>query len=167
MKNRQSVGTRAIQAVVKGRETEILHALGISWRGGAPHINCPYPAHDDQNPSWRWDEKKSKAFCTCIKGSHSIFDVVSAMRALDFDAAKIEVAQLLGREDLIQAAQGDPAAYQATDATSLLNAPADSRSDGLAIAYLAYRLGVTVDEVPRPSTPIAGLKALGYYDPPP
>src|SRR4051812_43164696 len=131
MKNHQPVVTRAIQKAVKGHELKILDTLGIGRREGALHINCPYPAHDDQNPSWRWDEKKAKAFCTCIKGSHSILDVVSAIRALDFDAAKVEVARLIGREDLIQAAQGDPAAYQATDTKSLLNAPADSRDDGL------------------------------------
>ncbi len=36
----------------------------------------------------------------------------------------------------------------------------------LPITYLAHRLGVTVEAVPIPSTPMVGLKALGYYDPP-
>ena len=34
------------------------------------------------------------------------------------------------------------------------------------VAYLAHRLGVTAEAVPIPSTPMVGLKALGYYDPP-
>src|SRR4051794_22894970 len=102
MKNRQSVATRAIQKAVKGHELKILDTLEIGRREGALHINCPYPAHDDQNPSWRWDEKKAKAYCTCIAGSHSIFDVARAIGGLDFEAAKIQVAQSLGRGDLIQ-----------------------------------------------------------------
>jgi hypothetical protein len=39
-------------AVAQSRvKTEILDALGIRWRKGKPHINCPYPAHADNNLS--------------------------------------------------------------------------------------------------------------------
>ena len=37
----------------------------------------------------------------------------------------------------------------------------------LPLVYLAHRLGVATEAVPVPATPIVGLKALGYYDPPP
>jgi hypothetical protein len=47
-----------------------------------------------------------------------------------------------------------------------LSAPADRRDESLPIRYLAHRLGVPADAVPVPRTPTAGLKALGYYDPP-
>ena len=97
------VPTRAIQTLVKGREAEILDALQIDWGSGQPHISCPYPGHDDANPSWRWDEKKACAFCSCIDKAHSIFDVVAAKEGSDFEAAKIRVAQILGREGITDA----------------------------------------------------------------
>ena len=162
----RDVPTRKIQAVVRGREPDILRSLGIDWQSGKPHIRCPYPGHPDENPSWRWDGKKARAFCTCRK-SHSIFDVVSALKGVDFEAAKVLVAGALGREDLIHQSNGDQPRYQAADAESLLNAAAENRDDALAIKYLAHRLGVTIDEVPRPSTPVVGLRELRYVDPPP
>ena len=58
--------TQAIREAVKGQETTVLAALGIAWQDGAPHISCPYHDHSDGNPSWRWDERKAKAYCTCI-----------------------------------------------------------------------------------------------------
>ena len=72
------VPTQAIREAVKGGETTVLAALGIAWQDGAPHISCPYPDHADQNPSWRWDERKARAFCTCITqcGGHAILEVV-------------------------------------------------------------------------------------------
>jgi putative DNA primase/helicase len=102
MTDNRHVATRAIQAAVKGRQQEVLLGLGIDWEGGSPHIRCPYPKHDDANPSWRWDAKRTGAFCTCIDGSHSIFDVVIAREGIDFERAKIRVAELLVRSDLIR-----------------------------------------------------------------
>jgi hypothetical protein len=111
---------------------------------------------------------KSRAFCTCIEKSHSIFDVVAAQENRDFEGAKMRVALLLGRDDLIRRLVGDSqGGYQASDADSLLNAPDVDRDDSLPLHYLANRLGVPSDAVPIPSTPRRGLKALGYYDPPP
>jgi hypothetical protein len=162
------VATAAIRQAVAGHEEELLDALGINWRAGRPHISCPYPHHPDSHASWRWDAHKCRAFCTCTK-SDSIFDVVMKVEGSTFEAAKLRTAELLGRHDLIRATGGggsDPR-YQATDPASLLNAPAERRDDALPIAYLAHRLGIPVDAVPVPSTPMGGLKQLGYYDPPP
>jgi hypothetical protein len=168
MSGNRHVATRAIQAAVKGHEVEILDSLEIDWRNGQPHITCPYPTHEDHEPSWRWDDKKACAFCTCIDKSHSIFDVVGAREGIAFEAAKIRVAEMLGREELIS--KGLPSnsdRHQATDAESLLNAPGEDRDDILPRAYLAHRLSVPVEQVLMPSTPTVGLKALGYFDPPP
>src|SRR4051812_46765778 len=101
------VATQSIRQAVAGREGEVLDALGIDWRRGG-HITCPYPDHADTHPSWRWDERACKAHCTCTQSkSASIFDVVMKLRRLaDFEAAKIEVAELLGRDDLIQTKHG-------------------------------------------------------------
>ena len=158
------VATRAIQEAVKGRESEVLPALGIPWDDGAGHITCPYPDHADDNPSWRWDERKARAHCTCVGRSHSIFDVVMRREGIDFEAAKLRVAEILGRDDLINARDGER--HQAMDAASLLRPPADQRDDHLPRAYLAFRLGVGPDDVPMPWPPVAGWRALAYYDPP-
>jgi hypothetical protein len=117
----------------------------------------------------RWDVKKDRAFCTCIEaGGHksdSIFDVTMKVVGLDFEAAKIRVAELIGRIDLIRESNGGG---QKTDRESLLSPPAGVRDDRLVGRYLAPRLGVgDPDMVVMPSTRTAGWRALGYYDSPP
>jgi hypothetical protein len=92
------VRTDAIKAAASGREADIAHALGIPWHG-RDHIRCPYPGHDDKNPSWRLMES-GLAVCTCSE-PHSIFDVAIKLLGPDFEAAKIRVAEALGRSDLI------------------------------------------------------------------
>jgi hypothetical protein len=166
------VKTAAIKEAVKGQELTVLTALGIDWSPGArKHIRCPYPDHAG-DADWRWDERKRWAFCTCIgkrageKRSHSIFDVVALKEGIDFEAAKIRVAQIIDRSDLIKT-KGDGERHQATDPESLLKPRPDNRNDDLAWNYLGYRLGVHPDRVPRPRTRVVGLKALGYFDPPP
>src|SRR5262245_37387875 len=135
------VETKAARAAVKGHETDVLDALNIPWRTGHPHIRCPYPDHDDSDPSWRWDERRARAFCTCTQGGHAdgIFDVIGKAQRLNFEQAKIRAAELLGRTDLIRNKRANGAAggaastgaSQKTDAASLLNPPADNRDDGL------------------------------------
>jgi hypothetical protein len=155
------VQTDAILKAVVGHEDEVLKAVGIDWPGGNKHITCPYSDHQDKHPSWRWDDQDRKAFCSCRK-AHSIFDVVSVMTGVDFEAAKLRVAEAIGRTDLIRA----PGKHQAMDAASLLAAPVENRDDRLPIAYLAHRLGVSEAEVPSPSTRMVGIKALSYFDAP-
>jgi hypothetical protein len=159
------VRTREIHAAVKGRESDILDALGIAWRNGRPHITCPYPDHDDHDPSWRFDTRTGRAFCTCINGrkSDGIFDVVMKLKRLDFDAAKLFVAEQLHRDDLIKIKGGY---RQKTDPQSLLNPPANNRNDTLPRRYLAARLGIAVDKIPAPSTKMVGITSLAYFDPP-
>jgi hypothetical protein len=147
------VATAAIKAAVLGRESEILEHLGIAWRNGRQHISCPYPDHDDRDPSWRWDDKHHRAYCTCIteRKSDGIFDIIAKMQELDFETAKIHAAELLGRGDLIRV-KGDGAG-QKTDAASLLNPPAGGRDDSLVALYLAARLGLDDPAaVPMPVT---------------
>src|SRR5512132_4203725 len=127
------IATAAIRQAVAGRETDVLDALGVDWRVGRPHIICPYPGHDDGDPSWRWDAHKGRAFCACTK-SDSVFDVVMKVENSTFEAAKVRVAELLNRHDLIRSTGGGSRCYQATDAASLVNAPADRRDDRLPIA---------------------------------
>ena len=72
------VATEALRQAMCGREADVLRALGVEWNKGAHHISCPYPDHSDENPSWRWDAHKARAFCTCItqRGGHAILEVV-------------------------------------------------------------------------------------------
>ena len=124
------VATRAIQQAVRGRETEVLDALGIAWDRGSPHIACPYPGHTDDNPSWRWDERKARAFCTCIERPHSILDVVMKVESVDFEAAKLRVAEILGRQDLIKVKDGQRHQQWTRRASS------DRRRIGATISFL-------------------------------
>jgi hypothetical protein len=98
------VMTPDIRAAVRGRETDLLDALNIDWRRAKPHIRCPYQDHDDNNPSWRWDERKRKAFCTC--GVRDALEVLMGVEGIEFDAAKIRAAELLNRPDLIRERRG-------------------------------------------------------------
>jgi hypothetical protein len=156
------VRTQHIRDAVRGRETEVLKALGIARKEGASHSHCPYPNHNDANPSWRWDQAKARAFCSCIDGSHTILDVVAHCEGVDFEVAKVRVAEILGRQDLIK--EKGSRRHQGMDAASLLRPTAEERNDELVPAYLAYRLGVEPSDVPLPSTPVVGRCSLPYYD---
>src|SRR5215213_2549094 len=89
------------------------------------------------------------------------------IESIDFEAAKIRALEMIGRTDVIRIKDNKEKKYQKTDAASLLNATADNRDDALPLVYLAHRLDVPIEQVPVPATPVVGLKALGYYDPPP
>jgi putative DNA primase/helicase len=104
----RGVPTRDARSAVAGRETYILDVLGIAWRSGKPHIQCPYSSHPDHHPSWRWDRDKALAFCTCIDKAHSIFDVILAKEGGDFEGAKLRAMEILGHDDLIR----DPGALK-------------------------------------------------------
>lgn len=98
--NGRYVPTAAARDAVRGREADIVRAIGVPWTPGrTQHITCPDPAHTDQHPSWRLLED-GKAICTCRR-PHSIFDVVGYVKGLDFEQSKIMVAEILGRPDLI------------------------------------------------------------------
>jgi hypothetical protein len=164
--------TRDIKQAVHGHELAVLKGIGINWTGTRRHIDCPY-ADDGSKSDWRWDERKNVAHCTCIgnrpsdKKAHDIFAVVMVMTGVDFEAAKIRVAELIGRPDLIKTKGGDGGRmYQKTDADSLLSPPAGNRDDNIVRIYLGGRLGVEPDAVPHPITPVAGHRSLAYFDPP-
>jgi hypothetical protein len=156
--------TRDAKAAVDGHETEILGTLGIDWRKGRPHIPCPYPHHDDSNPSWRWDEKHARAHCTCTKAD-TIFNVLMKINGIGFDVAKLKVVELLGRWDLVR--ERSEKRFHATDAESLLNPPFQHRDDALPAEYLGHRLNLPPEAVLMPATPAIGWRALGYFDAPP
>ena len=76
---------------IAGRETEVLDALKIEWRkaSNGKHIHCPFPDHEDRNPSWRWDTKTVRWHCTCGERSGSVFDAAIRMgRASDWKGVR-------------------------------------------------------------------------------
>ena len=91
--------SRDAHSEIAGRETEVLDALKIEWRKasvGGKHMRCPFPDHEDKNPSWRWDAKGVKWHCTCGERSGSVFDAVIRMgKASDFVSAAIWVRKAL------------------------------------------------------------------------
>ena len=159
------VRTHDAQQAVDARVVEIVNALGIPWQAGQrTHIRCPYPGHGGSD-DWRLNTK-GRAICTCTGGkTDSVFDIVGKIEGLDFEASKIRCMEIIGQTDLIKEKSGD-GPQQATDAESLMRAPAERRDDALPRAYLAHRLGIEPDAVLMPTTPTVGLRALGYFDPP-
>lgn len=121
------VTTAAIRAAVKGHETDLLDALNIDWRRSERHIPCPHKDHDDNNPSWRWDERKGKAFCTC--GVRDVLGVLMAVEGIELDAAKIRAAELLKRPDLMKerhtrgSPRGDGVAYPPNNGATTQHLP--------------------------------------------
>jgi DNA primase len=85
-----------IYELVAGRQLEILRALGIQWNPSRSrqHIQCPFPDHADQHPSWRWDDGKGRYFCTC--GSGDVLGATMKMRGLQWREAADYVREALG-----------------------------------------------------------------------
>ena len=156
---------------VMGHELQLIAALGM---GDAvlrtDHVICPLTRrHNDHNKSFRIDPDKLRAFCSCIPTWHpkggktlDIWGLIEELKGLTFSDAKVWAMEQLGRSDLIQT-KGKKS-HASTIADLLAPAP-HLRDDGLVANYLRFRLGGA--DPPRPTTPIAGWRSLGYYDPPP
>ena len=82
---------RDIHDEIRGHELTIIRALGIHWppKNHATHINCPFPDHDDKDPSWRWDSRKNRFYCSRDHGvgGNSAVDAVRLMHGCDFNTA--------------------------------------------------------------------------------
>ena len=96
------VTTDKIKEAVAGREEAVLTALGIDWERGRPHIRCPYPNHEDKDPSWRWEGSKSCAFCSCTDKADDILSIIRKVKNMDFDGAKLFAAEAIDKTSLIR-----------------------------------------------------------------
>src|SRR5262245_11848015 len=153
----QYVPTKAIRDAVRGRESVVLTGLGIPWDGKSTHIHCPYKDHTDEHPSWRWNSLKARAHCTCAR-SASIFDVVAKVKGIDFEAAKIWIAESIGRPDLIRQ-RGSK-----TKATGKRRGRGKN-SSGDNTATAQHPVGCTLrDYAEAKKLPIDFLKSLGLRD---
>lgn len=94
--NKAAAAARDIHLEIAGREPAILQALGILLPAHRRHIRCPFPDHEDQHPSWRWDAGPVRWFCTC--GNGTIIDAVMRIRGLDFASAVAWIREQLGIE---------------------------------------------------------------------
>jgi len=144
-----------VKKAAKGREIEILQALGIEPnKDNLKHIDCPYPAHGGKN-DWRWDKSTKRSYCTCINGSHSIFDVVMSVRGVDFKESLRIVSNILGLD------YENRPKFPSSKPKSLMKPPSNlSRSD-LAVGYLRSRLG---REPVMPSTKTVGWTNFPYFE---
>lgn len=83
-----------------GRWPEILRALAPELSAAldaAPsrHVKCPLPEHEDQHPSFRFDNPdKGRAICNC--GSYDGFSLLQGLRGWGFRQTVSEVAHHLG-----------------------------------------------------------------------
>jgi hypothetical protein len=156
------VATSAAREAVKGREPDVLKALGINWPrldSAAKHIRCPYSDHSDEHPSWRWDDKRKVAFCTCIgsrageRRAHNIFGVVCTVKRIDFEAAKIQIAEIIGRQDLIRDQNRKKKGGRGVD-THRRNTATPQRPSGCTVEAYAK----------RKELPVEFLKSVGLAD---
>jgi P4 family phage/plasmid primase-like protien len=113
---------RDLKPAIQGRESEIVDKLGISWRTRQTHIQCPLGAHPDNNPSFRWDDKGGRYYCSC--GSGSAVDLIIKVEKVDFEQAKIRAADLIERHDLIKD-PSSPAGLTLQEYTSTKRLPID------------------------------------------
>ena len=153
-----------LKSAIAGREGEILFALGIDGRATGGHIRCPYPDHEDRNPSWRWDNDNRRAHCTCIQGGDDVFDVIRKVRGCSFAEALSFAAERVGyrmKQNQLKAQYAGPS----NRVEKLLSPQGDHRDDTLVGLYLGERLNVDPDDVPMPTTRVAGWRALDYFDP--
>src|SRR3954447_5682204 len=70
-----------------GRERELFRALGIDLPKAGGHRRCPFPDHTDEHPSWRWDQKRHRWFCSCTPKGGTAIDAVARLRGLDLAEA--------------------------------------------------------------------------------
>lgn len=93
------MNTDAIKQAAHGRWPEILRSLApelseaIDARGR--HVRCPLPGHDDQNPSFRFDDQgEGKAICSC--GSYDGLGLLQQVGGWDFPTTTRQVVGYLG-----------------------------------------------------------------------
>lgn len=77
---------------IRGQESEIYSRFVPNRR---THIRCPFPDHEDRNPSFRSDSRTGRWFCSC--GSGDVLDFVQRMGlAHNAGAAAAYIREALG-----------------------------------------------------------------------
>lgn len=95
-----------IHKSLRGREDQILQAVGIHPDARGRHQHCPLPDHEDRDPSWRWDARKARWHCSC--GSGSVVDAVARVEGLSDRDAIRRVRELLGGQEIARSEPKPP-----------------------------------------------------------
>jgi hypothetical protein len=83
---------RETMPAMRGREDEIYSRFVPPKR---THTRCPFPSHEDRNPSFRLDSRTGRWFCTC--GSGDVLDFIQHIGlAHHTGAAAVYVRDALG-----------------------------------------------------------------------
>ena len=92
--------TERLREVEKTHAESILAAIGAKPQVGKRHQRCPFPDHEDSNPSFRYDPDSGRVFCTCLeKQGASLTDALMKARGLaDFIAAVREIEAITGEQ---------------------------------------------------------------------
>ncbi len=158
--------TGRIRAVEARHAEQILRAIGAEPTGGSSHMRCPMPGHDDRNPSFRYDPKAARCFCSCRTEGITLTDVVAEVRGLDFMQAVREVSQITGEQILTNGhakprskANGKPTPEQ--DAQAKQAAEEKARQDAEHAAEQASKIRWIEGELQR-LQPIANTPAETY-----
>lgn len=99
------------RALMSGRESEVLVALGITLPKKGK-MRCPTPSHEDRDPSWRWDDRAARWHCTC--GHGDAIDLVQSMgMAHDAMSACHWIRETLGLPPITQRRRRETPAQRA------------------------------------------------------
>ena len=92
--------TERLRRVEKANADRILAAIGANSQVGKRHQCCPFPDHEDSNPSFRYDPDSGLVFCTCLeKQGASLTDALMKARGLaDFNAAVRAIEAITGEQ---------------------------------------------------------------------
>ncbi len=90
--------TERLRAVEKSYAESILAAIGAKPQVEKHHQRCPFPAHEDRNPSFRYDPEIGRVFCTCLgEQGASLTDALMKARGIDdFNDAVREIEAITG-----------------------------------------------------------------------
>ncbi len=94
--------TERLRIVEESHADKILAAIGAKPQTGKKHQRCPFPDHEDKNPSFRYDADANRIFCTCLPETGvSLTDALMKVRGLaDFNAAVREIEAITGERVL-------------------------------------------------------------------
>ena len=149
----------------------VAHALDIQWPPvSGQKVRCPFPDHEDRNPSFRIDPPAGRWFCTC--GNGDVFDLVMRKKGGTFADARRFVESVCGVSTPKRSQRKASPKKRTTKSTkppksftaiAVLNPGENAIRRGLYESYMAARLKVERDEIIRPTTPIAEHKRLPYW----
>jgi len=81
-----------LKVMAEGRWGDVYAAYSVEMEGRG-HVHCPFTAHADRNPSFRFDGRTGKYWCSCSQGD--AIDFVQAMTGCGIGQATDRIADIL------------------------------------------------------------------------